>query len=263
MSRGTADMDADTKAELKFHRWLPYWAVLQTDLRQTVRGWVYRMWVVLTVAAAGGFLLYRLGVYWEAGLIQSAADLSGGLLRGLLLGSLALIAVLTAGSIAAERGTLADSVLSRGISRHQYFLAKWHARLAVVLGTALAISAAVLLAAHFLLDEGLSLGGCVAALAGVAALLAAVVSCGVAVSSAVNGTLFGVALMWALLYGGGFLFSLLPEPFPSPERALRLLPGVLRGEYNLTRLTQVLLACVATTAAAGSVGVVTFARRDV
>ena len=33
----------------KIHRWLPYWAVFQADLRQTLRSWVYRVWVMLSV----------------------------------------------------------------------------------------------------------------------------------------------------------------------------------------------------------------------
>jgi hypothetical protein len=36
-----------------------------------------------------------------------------------VLGSITLIVVLTAGAISADRGTMADSVLSRGISRYQ------------------------------------------------------------------------------------------------------------------------------------------------
>ena len=42
----------------RYIRLLPYWAVLQTDLRQTLRGWVWRTWVLATLAAAGGYLLY-------------------------------------------------------------------------------------------------------------------------------------------------------------------------------------------------------------
>ena len=47
---------------LRFNKFLPYWAVLQTDLRQTLRSWVYRLWVLMSVLAAGGFLLYRVGL---------------------------------------------------------------------------------------------------------------------------------------------------------------------------------------------------------
>ena len=68
-----------------------------------------------------------------------------------MLGSVTLIVVLTAGAISADRGTVADSVLSRGISRYQYFLGKWHARLAAVLGTYLALGVTALVSSLFLL----------------------------------------------------------------------------------------------------------------
>ena len=58
---------------VRFNKFLPYWAVFQTDLRQTARSWVYRLWVLMTVLAAAGLLLYRVGLHKEAGLFQSAA----------------------------------------------------------------------------------------------------------------------------------------------------------------------------------------------
>src|SRR5262245_38642511 len=138
---------------LRFNKFLPYWAVLQTDLRQTLRSWVYRLWVLMTVLAAAGFLLYRVGVHREAGMWQSAANQGGDLFRLVVVGSLALIVVLAVSGIGSERGTVADSVLSRGISRHQYYLAKWHARLVVVVVTFAVLGGAVLMASHFLFDS--------------------------------------------------------------------------------------------------------------
>jgi ABC-2 type transport system permease protein len=49
---------ANVNVTIRFNRFLPYWAVLQTDLRQTLRSWVYRLWVLTTVVAAGGSILY-------------------------------------------------------------------------------------------------------------------------------------------------------------------------------------------------------------
>src|SRR5580704_18957880 len=106
---------------VRFNRFLPYWAVLQTDLRQTVRSWVYRLWVLMTVLAAAGFLLYRVGLQREAGIFQSAATQCGDLFRVMVVGSLALVVVLAVSAISAEKGSVADSVLSRVISRYQYF----------------------------------------------------------------------------------------------------------------------------------------------
>src|SRR6476619_8349854 len=105
-------MDAPTaSAQPRYIRLLPYWAVLQTDLRQTLRGWVWRTWVLASLLAAVGYLLYRLGVYREAGIVQRASLLVGDLVRWTLFGSGLLVVVLTVGGVSAERGTLADSVL--------------------------------------------------------------------------------------------------------------------------------------------------------
>src|SRR5262245_7177886 len=138
---------------LRFNKFLPYWAVLQTDLKQTLRSWVYRLWVLMTLVAAAGFMLYRVGLHKEAGIVQSAAVQCGDLFRIVVVGSLALVVVLAVSAVSAERGTVADSVLSRGISRHQYFLAKWHARLVVVVATFAALATAVLVAGYFLFRD--------------------------------------------------------------------------------------------------------------
>ena len=74
-------------------RWLPYWAVFQSDTRQTVQSWVYRAWVLVSVLAAVGYLLYRVGVYREAGIVQQASTLISDLLRWCIYGSLTLIIV--------------------------------------------------------------------------------------------------------------------------------------------------------------------------
>src|ERR1700759_1340289 len=115
------DMTGPT-VNLRINRFLPYWAVLQTDLRQTLRSWVYRLWVLMAVFVAGGMMMYRAGLHKEAGMIQSASAQCGELFRILVVGSLALVVVLAVSGVGGERGTVADSVLSRGISRHQYFL---------------------------------------------------------------------------------------------------------------------------------------------
>ena len=49
------DATAPTKPA-KINRWLPYWAVFQADLRQTLTSWVYRVWVLVSV-----FALWRMG----------------------------------------------------------------------------------------------------------------------------------------------------------------------------------------------------------
>jgi hypothetical protein len=245
------------------NRWLPYWAVFQADMQQTMRSWVYRVWVLVSMLAAVGYLLYRFGLSHEAGIVQPASRLIADLLRWTLLGSVSLIVVLTAGSISSERGTMADSVLSRGISRHQYFLGKWHSRLTTVLLTFLSMSLVVLVGSVFLLHEDVSFTGSLVALATVCALLTAVITCGVTVSAICNSTLLGIALLWVILYGGGFSLALLPARYPSPDRALGWLPYILRGYYDLSTLGQLMGWCLGFSIVVALIGLAWFARRDI
>ncbi len=248
---------------VKIRRWLPYWAVFQADVRQTLRSWIYRFWVLVCILAATGYLLYRVGVYREAGIVQNASSMISDLLRWSMLGSLTLIIVLTAGSISSERGTMADSILSRGISRYQYFLGKWHARLVTLVGTFLVIGLVVLAASLLLLHEDIKLIGGLAALVTVAAVMVAVISCGVTVSALFNSTLLAVAILWVLVYGAGFGLSLLPVHYISPYRALSSLPYILHGEYNLHALGRLLSQSAALSCILALVGLVSFSRRDV
>ena len=228
-----------------------------------MQSWVYRTWVLVSVLSAVGYLLYRFGVYREAGMVQPASTLISDLLRWCVLGSVTLVIVLTAGSISAERGTMADSVLSRGISRYQYFLGKWHARLVTVLGTFFLMGLLLLACSFGLLHEDLSLSGSLIALLTVAALLGIVVSGGVTASAVFNSTLLAIALLWITVYGVGFALSLLPLHIPSPYQALQSLPYIVRGEYNLYALGRLVGWSALISCALALFGLVYFSRRDV
>jgi ABC-2 type transport system permease protein len=251
------------KKPVAFNRWLPYWAVFQSDVRQTLRSWVYRFWVLLIVLAAVGCLLYNFGIYHEVGIVKSASLNISNLLRYIVLGSAVIICALTAGSITAERGTMADSVLSRGISRHQYFLGKWHARLATVIGTFLFLTALILMSAWFLPGEDLSWRGSLVALATVAVLLGGVITCGVTVSAIANSTVLGIAVLWGILCAVGSLLQFLPLRYPSPDRVLQRLPHILKGDYDLNILAEFAGWSVLVSSFTALIGLVYFSRRDV
>jgi ABC-type transport system involved in multi-copper enzyme maturation permease subunit len=249
---------------IRVNRFLPYWAVFQADFRHTITSWVYRVWVLLSLFAAVGCLLYRYGAYRVAGMVQPASELVSDLLHWTVLGSVTLIIILTGGSISSERGTMADSILSRGISRYQYFLGKWHARLAAILGTFFALGFVVLISSVLLLrDENLDLKGSVIALSTVAAILAIVITSGVAISAVSNSTVLGIGALWLVLYGTGFLLSLLPADYPSPDRALRTLPNILRGFYDPFTVGKLIIGSMITALVIAIVGMVYFSRRDV
>jgi ABC-2 type transport system permease protein len=256
-------MEASASKPVSYNRFLPYWAVMQADITHTLRSWVYRFWVLVSVGTLVGYLLYRLGPVNEHGIIQTASTFVGDLLRWTVVGSVTLIVVLSAGAISSERGSLADSILSRGISRYQYFMGKWHGRLILVLVTHLVLSGVALACGWFVLHEKLSITGSVLAVLVVAAMLAVVVSLSVAVSAMVNNTLAGISILWMIMYGGGIALSHLPEGFPSVNHTLQMLPWILRGNFTQSTLWPIILwsAIFSLTAALG--GMVCFARRDV
>jgi ABC-type transport system involved in multi-copper enzyme maturation permease subunit len=247
----------------KIKRWLPYWAVFQADFRQTLQSWVYRFWVLLSILAAVGYLLYRFGISHEAGIVQPASKLISDLLRWSVLGSVALIIALTGGSISSERGIMADSVLSRGISRYQYFLGKWHARLVAVMATFLIMGLLVLAGSFFLFNQDLNWGGSLVALFTLVAFLAVVATCGVTVSAISNSTVLGIAVLWLVLYGVGFALSLLPAPMMTPVRVLDNLPNTLRGYYDIAVLGKLIGWSMLSSVGMASIGLVYFSRRDV
>jgi hypothetical protein len=187
---------------------------------------------------------------------------AGDLLHWAVCGGLALVVIITVGAIALERGALADGVLSRGISRHQFFLAKWHARLVVVLGTAVGLAAGTLVASWFLLHEDLNAVGCLVALTTSAALLLAVVTVGVTVGALTNNTLVGVAGTWVGLSAAGFLLAYLPASLLTPDRLLARLPFILRGDWDPTAHLQAIVGSLIVSAGAAAVGMVGFGRRD-
>jgi ABC-2 type transport system permease protein len=258
-------MDAPAVAKpFKIKPFLPYWAVLQADLKQTFKSWLYRLWVLLSLGAALGYLLYRYGAMQVAGLNQQASDLMSDLFSWIILGSVTLIIMLTAGTICSERGTMADSVLSRGISRFQYFLGKWHARLAVILSTFLVMGLLILVASFCLLNgENLSLVGTLVALLTGSAFLMVVITCGVTISALSNTTAISIAIGWIALNGSAFALSLLPAHYPTPDRVLRNMPNIIHGMFDMHAITRLMGASLAVSLVVALAGMVLFSRKDV
>ena len=255
-------MDAPAvPVQSRYIRWLPYWAVLQTDLRQTVRGWVWRTWVLASLAAAVGYLLYRLGVNREAGIIQQASLLVGDLLRWTMFGTGLLVVVLTVGGVSAERHT----GRLRAQPRHQP-VSVFHGQAALpivqrrrhVYGT----------------DRRRAprrpfhgAWGCVVGRwsrgpggAGVDPGSSGHVRRGGRVAT--TNPVFGISLLWVVLWAGGFLLSFLPKPYLTPDRVLSKLPQILQGNYNLDARNMVGIGLGAA-AVVALVGMIGFSRSDV
>lgn len=247
----------------RINPWLPYWAVFLMDVRQTTRSWVFRASMGVITASCVGYLLHRAAIHHQAGIGQSAAQFMGELLQFALVVGTTLTIILTAGTISSERGTMADSVLSRGISRYQYFLGKWHARLFTVLGSFLAIGLLVLAASCFLVEMDLSIIGCIIGLLVVLGVLAIVASAGVTVSSLCNSTVLGIAILFMVLYGIALTLAILGYGQLNPLKLWKLMPSLLEGKYDFDAQVGLIGWCAVASIVSAAVGLVYFARRDV
>jgi hypothetical protein len=142
-------------------------------------------------------------------------------------------------------------------------MAKWHARLASVLGTVLVLGVAMILASRFLLHDNLTLIGSSVALVLIGAMLMVVISGGVTLSALCPSTRVSMTVLWVTLYGGGLLMELLPKSYPTPDRILRRLPAMFMGEYDSVLVVNVLGVTAAASCLIALIGLIGFARRDV
>jgi hypothetical protein len=281
------------------------------------RSWVLRAWFMLTVLVALVTMLdhgdapaksERPGGAVLAALLHPVDTTTGEahtlreLLKFYIVIWVSFIIVLTGGTISSELGVVADSVLSRGISRWQYFLGKWTARLTAVLGVYLLVIVPTALVlwvsagparsndtpveqvaaadvdveeprfdsddsrvepAAFVPNRSLSLGGVLFAVAEVAALLALVVTCSIAFSASFGNTVISIGVGWVTVYGTGLILSILDVTRFSPARLLREMPDLVRGQFVAVDQCWLLSGWVALTLGVMTASGIVFTRRDV
>ena len=97
----------------------------------------------------------------------------------------------------------------------------------------------------------------------VAALLAAVTSCGVAVSAMTNSTVVGIAVVWIGVYGAGILLSVVPSVLPSPAWLLKIMPHVLHGDFHWRMVGRLVGWSALASFVTALLGMGYFSRRDV
>lgn len=254
-------------------RWLPLWSILEMDLKQTVRGWLYRLSLLAVLIVSVGVLLNRAAVHREAGMVQYASVHVGDFLHYTVIFGAALSALFTANAIAGDRGNLIDSTLCRGVGRWHYFVGKWAARSVAVLGGFMAVGMVFMVASVFILKSDLDFDHCIVALILVGSVLWLMVSATMAVSASVNNTMLSLGLVLFTLYGLMALLWLVPMGNFTLTRFLNTLPMIIRstdpqttpGAYVLPMMPYLKLAgyIALTGCGCASLGMLHFMRKDV
>jgi ABC-type transport system involved in multi-copper enzyme maturation permease subunit len=122
---------------------MPFLAIVRYDLKTLAGSWLPRLWLVGTALLT----LFLLLIYW--GSAQSSVLIATLLLPYLIAPWVLVVTILGVEPVAGSRvEVLADGILSRPITRYEYLLAVWAARVALVLGGFLLVTVpAVILAA--------------------------------------------------------------------------------------------------------------------
>ena len=216
-------------------RTMPFLGILQADLNKLIRSWVVRIWagllavfvVVTLVGSAGGTF---------------AAESLANLLGSFPLLWSTLVIVVSAGSVSSEAGVVADSILSKAVTRYEYILAKLFAPLIVVLGLyLLAIALPLYVVARGALPvEELDSAGLAWGVGLVAAILFTLTALSVAFSALFNRTLVAVIVVLILWYGAGIGLAALGAEILSPVFIVEQLPAIIQGDYESGELWRTL-----------------------
>lgn len=125
-------------------RWMPAGAILKHELGSLLASWLVRLWFIATVVLT----LLILPANW--GTMQTAPMLQALLFPYLVFPWFLVVMLLGISPVTGSRlDSLADGILSRPVTRHEYLLAAWAARVLVVLAVYLVVMAPVVLLAVF------------------------------------------------------------------------------------------------------------------
>lgn len=236
---------------------MPYLALLQADLTQMVKSWTVRIWLGLSALLALVSLPNALSSQTTSS--ESLASLLA--VYPLVWSTFAII--VSGGAISSEAGLVADSVLSKSVTRYEYVLAKLTSRLVTVLGVYLVV---VLPWALILLRQAqgdLVWNGVFWAVLLIGMSLCLLTSLSVALSALFNRTLVAVGVAWFLWYAASGIFAVLEVEYLSPGHIIEKLPATLQGDYGLADQVGVLLGLGLLSGVFVALAVLYFNRKDV
>lgn len=230
-------------------------ALLEADLGKMAHSWVVRIWAGLMVAQT-------LVTLPAAANESSAAEGLAGILGTFPIIWSTFVIIISSGAVSSESGVVADSILSKAVTRYEYILAKLVARLLTVVGLylAIALSAAYLLSRYA--ENNLSGTGTAWSVLITGMLLVLITSIAITLSTLFDRTLVAIVVTWLLWYAAGAIFALFQLEDISPLHIVDTLPDTLSGTFAAADQWRALLGFGAASAAVIAVAVWHFGRKD-
>lgn len=174
-----------------------------------------------------------------------------------------VIIIICAGAVSSESGVVADSILSKAVTRAQYLGAKYIARLLAVVGVFLAVT----LAGAYLIGQNATtntyeIDGMFFGMLAVAMMLAFLVDLTVSLSAILGRTLLALMGSWFFWYAAAAILALFELEFLSPANIVEDLPHVIAGDYDLGDQIAIIIGFGVANAALVMATFAYYARRD-
>jgi hypothetical protein len=234
---------------------MAFQALIENDLRSMISSWGVRIWLVLAIFQA---IITLPAAISEGPAAQALADVLGS--YPIIWSTFAI--VLSAGAVSSEAGVVADSILSKAVTRYEYILAKLFSRILVVLGVYLLVALPSAYLTNRFGGGSLTTGGIGWGIVLIGVTMILITSVAVSFSTLFSWTLVAVMGAWFLWYVTGGIFALLEIEQLSPLHIVESLPDVLQGDYADVNRWRILLMFGAASALISGLSILHFARKD-
>lgn len=210
---------------------MPLLAILRHDLRALWTSWLVRLWL------GGAAVLTLLLVASNWALFQTAPLVATVLFPFLVFPWFLVVIVLGVTPVSGARAeALADGILSRPVTRWEYLVAAWAARVATVLGVFLAVIVPavliVALARRPVPPDAVTLYGAVTSVALVCLVLTFLVSLGFLLGTLLRGTLLAVVVLVFVWYPISWILNAFSLEEFSPISLNQAIPTVLHQPWS-------------------------------
>ncbi|MEN6495177.1 MAG: ABC transporter permease [Thermoguttaceae bacterium] len=226
-------MDSNDSSSTLRSRLMPSLAIVRYELRTLLGSWLVRLWL------AGGVLLTLLMILTNWNQMQTAPLVAVLLFPYLVFPWFLVVMVLGVEPVSGARvETLVDGILSRPVTRYEYLLASWAARVLVVLAGYLVVMLPAIALVSFahrpVADDSVTLYGLLAALGVVGLVLVFQVSLSFLFGTLLRRPLLAMVILVFLWYPANVILHTFALEEFSPISLSQSLPTVLRQPWHAT-----------------------------
>ena len=226
-------MDSTAKTSKIGTRMMPYMAILQHDMKTLWASRLVRLWLGATALLT----LLLVGSNWSN--FRDGTLIASLLFPYLVFPWFFVVVVLGVTPVSGSRAeTLADGILCRPVSRFEYLLATWSARVVLVLSVYLVVTVPaivlVILAKRPVPEDTVTVYGIVTALGVVGLVLTFLVSLGFLTGTLLRKPLLAVVVLIFVWYPIGLILSVFSLEEFSPISLNRAISTQLRRSWRQT-----------------------------